>query len=116
MQLAHRLARILAGCLGVAGGAAAQDDWTNTNQSFICRSSTEIREIKTYVADATPGDASAGFICRVDYVKNGTTQTIWSSHSAQAFCETKAADLAARLQAAGTFTCKPLHTGSLHTG
>jgi hypothetical protein len=111
MKLTHRLGGILAACLGVAGATPAQEDWTNTSESFICRSSTEIREIKTYVADAPPGDSTAGFICRVDYVKNGTTQTIWSSHSARAFCDAKAADLAARLQAGGLFTCKPLHTG-----
>jgi hypothetical protein len=105
-------------CLGGAlvcgsvlvGTTHAEDDWTNTRESFICRSSTEVREIKTYVAAAAPADAPAGVSCRVDYIKNGATQTIYSSHTARAFCDAKAVALAARLQA-GNFTCKPLHSG-----
>jgi hypothetical protein len=94
----------------LVGAARAQDEWTTTRASFICRSSTEVREIKTYVADAPQPDSPAGFRCRVDYIKNGATQTVYSSHTARAFCDAKAEALAGRLQA-GNFTCKPLHTG-----
>jgi hypothetical protein len=89
-----------------AGGAGVQDDWATTRDSFLCKSSTEVREIKTYVSNASGGDAMARG-CRVDYIKNGMTQTIWSSHSSRSFCDGKASRLAARLEASH-FSCSPL--------
>jgi hypothetical protein len=91
-------------CSVTAGFARSQDD---TRDRFICKSSSEVREIKTYVSDVSHGDAEAGLSCRVDYIKNGTTQTMWSSRSNRAFCDGKAAKLAAKLEASH-FSCEQL--------
>jgi hypothetical protein len=101
MRLSHRPGAVIIFCLVMADTTHAQDDWTNTRDSFICRSSTEVREIKTYVSESS-------LSCRVDYIRNGTTQTIWSSRTNRSFCNGKAAKVAARL-GAGIFSCKPLH-------
>jgi hypothetical protein len=84
----------------------AQDDWAATRESFLCKSNTEVREIKTYVSNASGADAMARG-CRVDYIKNGMTQTIWSSRSSRSYCDGKASRLAARLEASH-FSCSPL--------
>jgi hypothetical protein len=102
----QRRGAVLIACLVAAGGARAQDDWAATRESFLCKSNTEVREIKTYVSNASGGDAMARG-CRVDYIKNGKTQTIWSSRSSRSYCEGKASRLAARLEASH-FSCSPL--------
>ena len=101
MRVSERPGTAIILCLGIAGASQAEDDWTNTRDSFICRSSTEVREIKTYVAEDRPS-------CRVDYIKSGTTQIIWSSATSRSYCNGKAGSLAARL-AASRFSCVPLH-------
>src|SRR3984957_9118920 len=91
-------------CSGTAGFVRAQGD---PRDRFICKSSSEVREIKTYVSNAPHGDAEAGFSCRVDYIKNGTTQTMWSSRTNRSYCDGKAAKLAAKLEASH-FSCEQL--------
>jgi hypothetical protein len=95
----------------MAGLSPAQDDWTDTRDRFICKSSSEVREIKTYVSNAPHGDAEESFGCRVDYIKNGTTRTIWSSRSSRTYCDGKAAKLAANLEATH-FSCERLDARS----
>jgi len=91
----------------MAGLTRAQDDRTDTRDRFICKSSSEVREIKTYVSNAPNGDAEESFSCRVDYIKNGTPRTIWSSRSSRSYCDGKAAKLAAMLEARH-FSCERL--------
>jgi hypothetical protein len=91
-----------------AGIARAQDDWATTRESFICRSNTEVRAIKTYSSTSPDTDLAVAHGCRVDYIKNGTTQTIWSSRTNGAFCDGKASQLAAKLEASN-FSCSALH-------
>src|SRR6202789_3430545 len=95
-------------CSVTVGFARAQDD---TRDRFICKSSSEVREIKTYVSNAPHGDAEESFGCRVDYIKNGTTRTIWSSRSSRTYCDGKAAKLAANLEATH-FSCERLDARS----
>ena len=59
MNLSHRPGTAIIFCIVLADATHAQDDWSNTRDSFICRSSTEVREIKTYVSENT-------LSCRVD--------------------------------------------------
>lgn len=101
MRVSYRLGTVCFICLVTADTTHAQDDWTNSRASFICRSSNEVREIKTYISEDRRS-------CRVDYIKNGTTQTLWSSRTNRSYCNGKASDLAAKLDA-GNFSCKPLH-------
>jgi hypothetical protein len=95
-------------CLAAAGVARAEDDWAATRESFICKSSTEVREIKTYNSVSPAGASAAARSCRVDYIKNGSTKTIWSSRTNGSFCDGKASQLAARLEASN-FSCSALH-------
>jgi hypothetical protein len=95
-------------CLTAAGSARAQDDWLTTPESFLCKSNTEVREIKTYISNSSDADRALAHGCRVDYIKNGTTQTIWSSRSSRSYCDGKASQLAAKLEASH-FSCSPLH-------
>ena len=94
-------------CSVTVESVRAQDDSTDTRDRFICRSSSEVREIKTYVSNAPHGDAENGLSCRVDYIKNGATQTMWSSRNNRSFCDGKAAQLAAKLEASH-FSCERL--------
>jgi hypothetical protein len=95
-------------CLVAVGGARAQDDWASTRESYLCKSNTEVREIKTYVSNSSDSDLAIAHGCRVDYIKNGMTQTVWSSRTSRSFCDGKASQLAARLEASH-FSCSPLH-------
>ena len=109
MKLAQRLGAVPLACLAMAGAAMAEEEWTNAPESYICRSNSEVREIKTYVSAAARGDAqSGGLLCRVDYIKNGATQTIWSSRNSSSYCGARASELVAKLES-GNFSCKPLH-------
>ncbi|HLZ98486.1 MAG TPA: hypothetical protein VKP66_11175, partial [Steroidobacteraceae bacterium] len=96
---------LLVCCLAAAGIALGQDDWSTTRESFLCKSDSEVREIKTYISP--DGDLAGAVGCRVDYIKNGTTQTIWSSRSNRSYCNGKAAQLAAKLERSH-FSCSPL--------
>lgn len=104
----YHIQTIFISCLAVAGATPAQDDWADGRDSFICRSSTEVREIKTYVSNAPRTASKEDLSCRVDYVKDGRTQTVWTSHTNRSFCDSKASDLAAKLEQSN-FSCKPLH-------
>jgi hypothetical protein len=95
-------------CLVAVGDARAQDDWASTRESYLCKSNTEVREIKTYVSNSSDSDLAIAHGCRVDYIKNGMTQTVWSSRTSRSFCDGKASQLAARLEASH-FSCSPLH-------
>jgi hypothetical protein len=102
-----RRGAVLIACLIAVGSTRAQDDWATTRESFLCKSNTEVREIKTYVSNSSEGDLAMAHGCRVDYIKNGMTQTIWSSRTIRSFCDGKASRLAARLEASH-FSCCPL--------
>jgi hypothetical protein len=108
MKLDRCVGTALIFCLVAAGSARAQDDWATTRESFICRSNTEVREIKTYISNPPDSDLAIAHGCRVDYIKSGTTQTIWSSRTNRSFCSGKASQLAAKLEA-NRFSCSPLH-------
>jgi hypothetical protein len=97
---------VLISCLAAAASSRAEDDWATTRESFLCKSNTEVREIKTYSSSSDTVHATDRG-CRVDYIKNGTTQTIWSSRSSRSYCDGKASQLAAKLERSH-FSCSPL--------
>jgi len=109
MNLSHRLGAALLAGWAMVGGAHAQDDWSATSESFICRSNSEVREVKTYVSRASAGGEEERPGCRVDYIKNGKTRLLWSSNTSRAYCRGKASALAAKLASTEHFTCEPLH-------
>jgi len=91
--------------------ARAQTDWTSEAQSYLCKSSTEVREIRTYWREAAPAGQADAATCRVDYLKSGGTQTLWTARHDRAYCDGKAAALVAKLTASGTFHCQRLQMG-----
>lgn len=108
MKVGYRLGASFLFCWALLGVAHAEDDWRATTESFICRSSSEVREVKTYVSRASTGGAAEHPGCRVDYVKHGKTRTLWSSTTSRSYCHGKASTMAVRLTATH-FTCEPLH-------
>ncbi len=97
-------------CL-MAGRVHALDDWTNSRESYLCKSSTEVREIRTYVRDVPRSGTGDERTCRVDYLKGGVTQTLWSAHDGHAYCYARAADLVAKLTT-NYFHCERLRLGA----
>jgi hypothetical protein len=49
--------------------------------------------------------------CRVDYTRNGETQTVWSSKTGYTYCVAKAASPVTKL-AEGHYSCKPQSVGA----
>lgn len=89
----------------------AQEDWTNSTESYLCKSSAEVREVRTYWREASP-EHPGELSCRVDYVRAGAIQTVWSAHRGRAYCDAKASELVAKLTAGGQFSCERLRLGS----
>jgi hypothetical protein len=108
INLSCRLGATFLAGWALVGGAHAQDDWSATSDSFICRSSSEVREVKTYVSRASAGSVADHPGCRVDYIKDGKTRMLWSSTTNRSYCHGKALSLAAKLTATN-FTCERLH-------
>lgn len=74
-------------CTPMLRAAPAADSLT------VCRSAVESREIRIH------RQADGG--CRVDYVKDGSTRTLWSARGDPLYCDSRAAELAARLERGG---------------
>lgn len=95
----------------VHGNVQAQEEWTSSTESYLCKSSTEVREVRTYTNESAAEDPDA-LSCRVDYLKSGATQTLWSAHHGRAYCDDKASELVAKLTAGGQFSCERLRLGT----
>jgi hypothetical protein len=89
----------------------SQEDWTSSTAGYLCKSSSEVREVRTYWRE-NPGEQPDALSCRVDYLKGGTAQTLWSSHHGRAYCDDKASELVAKLTAGGEFRCEQLRLGT----
>jgi hypothetical protein len=98
----RRLTRALCLIAAVAGSALAGEQ---PHEEFVCTSSSSTRIVSIFNRDESAGDRKiAG--CRVDYKKDGSTKTMWSSTTETAFCVAKALELVAKLRD-GNFVCKP---------
>jgi hypothetical protein len=118
-----RALRMMVALMLLEGAADAQDDWVGSTNSYLCKSSTEVREVRSYwreqseapaknaATTAATTAAANALSCRVDYLKAGTTQTLWSAHHGRAYCDDKAAALVSKLTAAGEFRCERLNVG-----
>lgn len=63
--------------------------------NFKCVSTVERREVHLYLNSGAQND---GPICRVDYLKGGVTETLWTAQLNAEFCETQARQLTERLE------------------
>ena len=86
----------LVGCLSIASLVPAATTVAEPQSILLCHSPVATREIRIYHT------GNGG--CRVDYLKEGATRTLWSASSDHGYCQTRATALAATL-ARGNFTC-----------
>jgi hypothetical protein len=75
------------------------------HEKFVCTSGAATRVVSIYSQNASSGEHERG-PCRVDYTKDGKTNTLWSSTSDRTFCTKKALSLVTRLIQAN-YSCKP---------
>ena len=75
------------------------------HEKFVCTFGAATRVVSIYSQTASSADHAKG-PCRVDYTKDGKTNTLWSSNSDQTFCTKKALSLVTHL-IQGSFSCKP---------
>jgi hypothetical protein len=77
-------------------------------ERFLCTRDTDHRIVSVVKTD-TAGEPRA---CRVDYTRNGSTITLWSSKTGYVYCVTKATSLVTKL-AGGNYSCKPQSVNAL---
>ena len=78
-----------------------------SREEFICTFGSDRRVVSLVKADATREPKA----CRVDYTRNGSTNTVWSSKTGYAYCVAKAASLVTKL-AERHYSCKPQSVGA----
>lgn len=105
---AYRIETVLAWCV-LATAAQAEDEAPNASETYMCKSSNEVREINVYRTESSQG-GDAGH-CRIDYIKNGATRTVWSAATRKSYCDGKAAKLIAILESSH-FSCQRLQLGA----
>ena len=92
------------GCIVFAASAPAAVTDPQPHSIIVCHSPVATREIRTYHT------GNGG--CRVDYLKDATTLTLWSASSDRGYCDMRVNDLAATL-ARGNFSCNAIGVASL---
>jgi hypothetical protein len=94
--------RLLSIFLWAAANVSSGQVQAESQEQFICTSGAVKRVVRIVNrhAEKEPGG------CRVDYIKDGKTNTVWSSKSGYAYCVAKAVSLVTKL-GQGNFSCKP---------
>jgi hypothetical protein len=92
------------GCIVFAASVAAAVTGPQPHSIIVCHSPVATREIRTYHT------GNGG--CRVDYLKDATTRTLWSASSDRGYCDSRVNALAATL-ARGNFSCDATGAASL---
>jgi hypothetical protein len=88
-------------CIAVAGVCAQAQQ--GPHEEFTCTSGAVTRLISIFNLSASQGQTGA---CRVDYTKDGTTSTLWSSRNDYPYCVEKALSLVTKLTESN-YSCKP---------
>ena len=86
-------------CLALCSLSAQAELYLHTN--LKCVSTVERREIHIYQNSAEPPNGPA---CRLDYLKQEETTTLWTAQNNAKFCVSKANELVDRLESAN-FKC-----------
>jgi hypothetical protein len=100
--------RHITGIVGILCVAAANPSSGQTameaHERFLCTFGSSQRLVSIFIRPTgAKQDAAA---CRVDYTKDGKTETLWVSQSDRAFCTAKAIGLVTKL-GEGNYSCKP---------
>lgn len=84
--------------------SAAADDTSDRKITLY-----EYKWLENCANDALPPDGTA--VCRADYIKDGTTETLWLARNDRNYCRPRVESLVRDLQAAG-FYCTLVESGS----
>jgi hypothetical protein len=85
-------------CIGsAAAGVGRAPAQSEAREDYICTSHS-VKQLISVIKYAPQG-------CRVEYTKDGTTKTLWSSQTNSAYCAVMAARLVTTLVKAN-FSCK----------
>jgi hypothetical protein len=104
MKRANRVRLICIFCLAMASASRGQAPM-ESHEEFVCTSGPVKRVVSIYNRTGSSGKQESG-ACRVDYTKDGKTQTVWTSKSDPAYCTAKALSLVTKL-VEGNYSCKP---------
>ena len=85
----------LAGCLCFGLVTVNSKAQSPSHQDFVC-SSGSVKRIVSIIS-LGPSDRQPRGACRVDYTKDGATNTLWSSATGLAYCAKQATSLVTRL-------------------
>ena len=107
MYIPNWVRLICISCLATAGVTSAQAQ-IQPHEEFICTSGPVKRVVSIVRRNASSDTRELGG-CRVDYTKDGSTRTVWTSQKDYAYCVAKAISLVTRL-VEGNFSCKPQTT------
>ena len=89
-----------------AGTACAQADAPiEPHEVFVCRHGADTRLVSIFDANAAEDRRQLGG-CRVDYTREGRTDTVWTSKTNHAYCIQKAITLVTKL-GQSRFACTP---------
>jgi hypothetical protein len=79
------------------------------NERFLCTSAGAQRLVSIFTRPA--GQTQPGTeVCRVEYTKDGKTQTLWRSKMDRGYCAAQAIALVTKLSEGG-YACKPQALG-----
>jgi hypothetical protein len=104
MMLTNRVRLIWIFCLATAGANSAHSQM-QSREEFVCTSGSVKRVVAIFNGSSADGKRGSGG-CRVDYTRDGTTKTVWTSKTDYAYCVAKAVLLVTKLSE-GNFSCKP---------
>lgn len=93
----------LAGSLCIAFFTVTIKAQSQSHQDFVCYSGSAKRIVRI-ISFVHSGRQPRG-ACRVDYSKDGTTKTLWSSATGLAYCAKRATSLVTRL-AEAHYACR----------
>jgi hypothetical protein len=85
----------LAACLCFGLVTANSEAQSQSHQDFICSQGPSKRIVS--IISFSPSDRKPRGACRVDYIKNGVTRTIWSSETDLSYCAKQATQLVTTL-------------------
>lgn len=89
-------------CIACVAGSGSASAGTQAGERFTCTSGASKRLINIYRG----GDERDAGRCRVDYIKGGSTKTVWSASGDYASCVRQAVALVTKLSRSN-YSCTP---------
>jgi hypothetical protein len=109
MKSENRVRLACIALLGLAGVSGGQQAAQESHEEFVCTSGSERKVVSIY-RGAAASDKRVARACRVDYTRNGKTDTLWTSTSNRSYCTAKALALVTKF-VESNYSCKPEAVG-----